>query len=267
MRKWREERAQDECMICLTPPCSISALCCGAGYHLSCLYEWISQNSTCPQCRAPLDQDAAPAGGGPDPSPPSSSPVSSIIGLTRPLPRASPFLPPNNRNNPFGVNGPFGVNRAPRVRQLSEGQLLSELENQLDELRQLQPRLNPFANPFTESENKLMISPFNDIKLGPVIDTYTDTDTVTDTNTNTYTDTDTNTNTERIQFNNPFDPRIPPVRSLPRPTLPPAAPVTQPLRFRCSACKLVHDRANFSGNQMAKQQRRRCKHCVRMNFR
>ena len=44
----------DECGICLEELNSFSALPCGHCFHTECIYEWISKNMTCPECRVKL---------------------------------------------------------------------------------------------------------------------------------------------------------------------------------------------------------------------
>lgn len=53
-RKYRERAAQGSCIICFDDKPNIATLCCGKAVHLNCIAEWLSANSSCPQCRGDL---------------------------------------------------------------------------------------------------------------------------------------------------------------------------------------------------------------------
>jgi len=53
-RLYRDKAAQGNCLICFEEQPNIATLCCGKAVHLNCIAEWLSQNSTCPQCRNEL---------------------------------------------------------------------------------------------------------------------------------------------------------------------------------------------------------------------
>lgn len=56
----RERAAAGSCVICLDDNPNIATLCCGHAVHLNCMAEWLSNNSTCVSCRAPLPQMIKP---------------------------------------------------------------------------------------------------------------------------------------------------------------------------------------------------------------
>jgi fido (protein-threonine AMPylation protein) len=53
-RMYRERAAQGTCIICFDENPNIATLCCGKAVHLNCIAEWLSANSSCPQCRGDL---------------------------------------------------------------------------------------------------------------------------------------------------------------------------------------------------------------------
>jgi hypothetical protein len=53
-RKYRERAAMGSCIICFDDKPNIATLCCGKAVHLNCIAEWLSANSSCPQCRGEL---------------------------------------------------------------------------------------------------------------------------------------------------------------------------------------------------------------------
>ena len=52
--RFRERAAQGTCLICFESNPNIATLCCGKAVHLNCMAQWLSANSSCPQCRGPL---------------------------------------------------------------------------------------------------------------------------------------------------------------------------------------------------------------------
>jgi fido (protein-threonine AMPylation protein) len=53
-RRFRERAAAGTCLICFDNSPNIATLCCGKAVHLNCMAQWLSNNSSCPQCRASL---------------------------------------------------------------------------------------------------------------------------------------------------------------------------------------------------------------------
>lgn len=53
-RRFRERSAAGTCLICFEFSPNIATLCCGKAVHLNCMAQWLSANSSCPQCRGPL---------------------------------------------------------------------------------------------------------------------------------------------------------------------------------------------------------------------
>lgn len=53
-RMYRERAALGTCIICFDEKPNIATLCCGRAVHLNCIAEWLSANSSCPQCRGDL---------------------------------------------------------------------------------------------------------------------------------------------------------------------------------------------------------------------
>jgi hypothetical protein len=53
-RMYRERAAKGTCIICFDENPNIATLCCGKAVHLNCIAEWLSANSSCPQCRGDL---------------------------------------------------------------------------------------------------------------------------------------------------------------------------------------------------------------------
>lgn len=53
-RRFRERAAAGSCLICFEENPNIATLCCGKAVHLNCMAEWLSGQSSCPQCRADL---------------------------------------------------------------------------------------------------------------------------------------------------------------------------------------------------------------------
>ena len=53
-RRFRERAGAGTCLICLEDSPNIATLCCGKAAHLNCMAQWLSNNSSCPQCRASL---------------------------------------------------------------------------------------------------------------------------------------------------------------------------------------------------------------------
>merc|ERR1719356_1499883 len=53
VRRWREGRQQEPCLICLDDNPDMTTLCCGQAMHLGCLYRVLltGENSRCPYCR------------------------------------------------------------------------------------------------------------------------------------------------------------------------------------------------------------------------
>ena len=53
-RRVRERAAAGSCLICFDDNPNIATLCCGKAVHLNCIAEWLSNNTTCPNCRGTL---------------------------------------------------------------------------------------------------------------------------------------------------------------------------------------------------------------------
>jgi fido (protein-threonine AMPylation protein) len=53
-RRFRERAAAGSCLICFEDNPNIATLCCGKAVHLNCMAEWLSSQTSCPQCRATL---------------------------------------------------------------------------------------------------------------------------------------------------------------------------------------------------------------------
>jgi prophage maintenance system killer protein len=53
-RKFRERAATGTCQICFDANPNIATLCCGNAVHLNCIAQWLSSNSSCPQCRSEI---------------------------------------------------------------------------------------------------------------------------------------------------------------------------------------------------------------------
>ena len=50
----RERAAAGSCLICCDDHPNILTICCGKAVHLNCIAEWLSSNSSCPNCRGTL---------------------------------------------------------------------------------------------------------------------------------------------------------------------------------------------------------------------
>jgi hypothetical protein len=58
-----ENREEEECSICataLTTECDVKDLKCRHDFHVKCISDWLSINSTCPLCRTDLSVNAPP---------------------------------------------------------------------------------------------------------------------------------------------------------------------------------------------------------------
>jgi hypothetical protein len=53
-KRFREKAAAGSCLICFEDQPNMATLCCGKAIHLNCMAEWLSSNTSCPQCRATL---------------------------------------------------------------------------------------------------------------------------------------------------------------------------------------------------------------------
>jgi fido (protein-threonine AMPylation protein) len=53
-RQFREKAAAGTCLICFDNFPNVATLCCGKAVHLNCMAKWLSDNESCPQCRADL---------------------------------------------------------------------------------------------------------------------------------------------------------------------------------------------------------------------
>jgi prophage maintenance system killer protein len=53
-RTFRERAAASTCLICFDDHPNVATLCCGKAVHMNCMAEWLSANSSCPQCRGVL---------------------------------------------------------------------------------------------------------------------------------------------------------------------------------------------------------------------
>jgi fido (protein-threonine AMPylation protein) len=55
-RTFRERAASGTCQICFENEPNIATLCCGNAVHMNCIARWLSNNSSCPQCRSVIPQ-------------------------------------------------------------------------------------------------------------------------------------------------------------------------------------------------------------------
>jgi fido (protein-threonine AMPylation protein) len=53
-RHFREKAAAGSCLICFDDFPNVATLCCGKAVHLNCMAKWLTENESCPQCRADL---------------------------------------------------------------------------------------------------------------------------------------------------------------------------------------------------------------------
>ena len=51
----KRKSRSDVCSICLERNPHVAQVCCGALFHVHCVYKWQSQNDSCPHCRAQPD--------------------------------------------------------------------------------------------------------------------------------------------------------------------------------------------------------------------